>query len=133
MVRHERWASDDPADGGALHRTSVPSQGVTVGTISIDTFLARSGRSLSDYQLRVTLNRRPDTSLTPHVSMVGAMASALTVPAHIEASPLGGAEGITLDVPTYSQETHIGQYPQWDNGGEAWCSPTWPATGPTGI
>ena len=40
------------------------------------------------------------------------------------ASPLGGAEGITLDVPTYSQEIHIGEYPQWDGGGEAWCSPT---------
>jgi len=36
----------------------------------------------------------------------------------------GGAAGITLDVPTYSQETHLGEYPQWDGGGEAWCSPT---------
>lgn len=31
---------------------------------------------------------------------------------------------VILDVPTFSQETHVGQYPQWDNGGEAWCSPT---------
>ena len=29
-----------------------------------------------------------------------------------------------LDVPTYSQEMHIGDYAQWDGGGEAWCSPT---------
>jgi hypothetical protein len=119
-----RWASDDPADGGALHRTSVPSQGDDVGYISIDTFVARTGRTLSDWQLRVALNRPHGTSLTPTVSMVGAMASNLAGPAHVPASPLGGAEGITLDVPTYSQETHIGQYPQWDNGGEAWCSPT---------
>jgi hypothetical protein len=119
-----RWASDDPADGGALHRTSVPSQGDDVGFISIDTFVARTGRSLSDWQLRVTLNRPQGASQSPTVSMVGAMASNLTVPAHIPSSPLGGAEGTTLDVPTYSQETHIGQYPQWDNGGEAWCSPT---------
>ena len=132
MVRHERWASDDPADGGALHRTSVPSQGDTVGTISIDTFLARSGRSLSDYHLRVTLNRAQDTSRTPQVSMVGAMASALTS-RHTSRPARSAGGGITLDVPTYSQETHIGQYPQWDNGGEAWCSPTWPGTGRTGI
>lgn len=29
-----------------------------------------------------------------------------------------------LNVPRYSQETHKGQYPEYDNGGEAWCSPT---------
>jgi hypothetical protein len=42
-------------------------------------------------------------------------------------------------VPPFSQEIHIGHYPQWDNGGEAWCSATWTAmvlkywrTGPQG-
>ncbi len=119
-----RWASDDPTDGGALNRTSVPAQGDDVGFVSIDTFVASAGRSLSDWQLRVTLNRPPSSSLTPTVDLVGAMASAVVVPKRVPASPLGGAEGITLDVPTYSQETHIGQYPQWDSGGEAWCSPT---------
>jgi hypothetical protein len=39
-------------------------------------------------------------------------------------SPLGGAEGIELPVPRYSQEIHAGEYPQFDGGGEAWCSPT---------
>ena len=120
-----RWASDDPADGGALHRTSVPSQGDDVGYISIDTFVARAGRTLSDWQLRVTLNRPHGTSLTPTVSMVGAMASNLAVPATTSRPARSVApRASTLDVPTYSQETHIGQYPQWDNGGEAWCSPT---------
>jgi hypothetical protein len=42
----------------------------------------------------------------------------------VPASPLGGAEGITLPVPLYSQDIHKGQYPQYDGGGEAWCSPT---------
>ena len=119
-----RWASDDPADGGAIHRTSVPAQGDAVGYVSIDTFVARTGRSLSDWQLRVTLYCEHGSDASPTVRMVGAMASNISVPAHVPASPLGGAEGITLDVPTYSQEIHIGQYPQWDNGGEAWCSPT---------
>ena len=31
---------------------------------------------------------------------------------------------IDLDVPRFSQETHHGEYPEFDNGGEAWCSPT---------
>jgi hypothetical protein len=29
-----------------------------------------------------------------------------------------------LKVPSYSQEIHAGEYPQYDGGGEAWCSPT---------
>jgi hypothetical protein len=29
-----------------------------------------------------------------------------------------------LDVPKYSQMIHTGDYPQYGNGGEAWCSPT---------
>jgi hypothetical protein len=29
-----------------------------------------------------------------------------------------------LGLPQYSQEIHHGDFPQYDNGGEAWCSPT---------
>lgn len=36
----------------------------------------------------------------------------------------GPAAGCELPVPRYSQETHQGQYPRYDSGGEAWCSPT---------
>jgi hypothetical protein len=42
----------------------------------------------------------------------------------VPVSPLGGAEGIELNVPAYSQEIHEGQYPEYNGGGEAWCSPT---------
>jgi hypothetical protein len=119
-----RWSADDPDAGGAIHRTSVPRQGDDLGYVAIDTFVASGGHSLSSYQLRVTLYRPHGTSQSPHVGMVGAMASRIDVPEHLPASPLGGAEGITLDVPTYSQELHTGEYPQWDGGGEAWCSPT---------
>ena len=65
-----RWAAKDPADGGGIHRTSVP-----------------------------------DAKKVPR-------------------SPNGPACGIDLPVPAYSQELHVGHSPQWDNGGEAWCSPT---------
>ena len=64
------------------------------------------------------------TTDTPTVSVVGAMASALPETKKVPRSPNGPACGTTLDVPTFSQEVHIGHYPQWDNGGEAWCSPT---------
>ncbi|HEU0128352.1 MAG TPA: C39 family peptidase, partial [Pseudonocardiaceae bacterium] len=39
-------------------------------------------------------------------------------------SSTGPAAGRSLDVPRYSQQIHIGEYPKWDGGGEAWCSPT---------
>lgn len=42
----------------------------------------------------------------------------------MQARPPGGAEGTELAVPHYSQNVHSGQYPQYDGGGEAWCSPT---------
>ena len=29
-----------------------------------------------------------------------------------------------MAVPPHSQRLHVGTFPQWDNGGESWCSPT---------
>jgi hypothetical protein len=40
----------------------------------------------------------------------------------IPSTPLGVVR--ELSVPTLSQETHAGHFPEYDNGGEAWCSPT---------
>jgi hypothetical protein len=37
---------------------------------------------------------------------------------------MDGVHGVDLGVPQYSQEIHHGDFPQYDNGGEAWCSPT---------
>ncbi|MDQ3485519.1 MAG: peptidase C39 family protein [Actinomycetota bacterium] len=116
-----RWAEGDDT----IHRTSVPAQGDDLATVAIDTLVARAGRTLSTWQLTVSLFRAAGTTATPSVSLVGAMASQLPESKkRIPASPLGGAEGITLEVPTYSQEIHIGEYPQYNGGGEAWCSPT---------
>jgi len=115
-----RWASGD----GDLHRTSVPSQGDDTASVAIDTVVTRTDVTLANWQVRVTLLRETGSTATPRVSLVGAMASAVPETKKLPASPSGGAEGIVLDVPTYSQETHIGHYPEYDNGGEAWCSPT---------
>ena len=119
-----RWTSQMPAAGTDIHRTSVPGQGDADGTVSIDTFFAADGVALDSYQLRVTLYRKHGTSARPTVRSVGVIASALPDDKTVPAGPLGGAEGITLDVPQYSQEIHHGQYPDFDGGGEAWCSPT---------
>jgi hypothetical protein len=119
-----RWSSGDDTAAGDIHRTSVPAQGDTDGSVAVDTFVAAKDRSLDRWQLKVTLYRLSGTTQSPIVRSVGAMASWLPESKKVAVSPLGGAEGIVLDVPTYSQETHIGHYPQWDNGGEAWCSAT---------
>jgi len=120
-----RWTSQMPAEAsGDIHRTSLGGQGDADGTIAIDTFLAAKGVALTDYRLRLTLYRKHGTTAAPTVRSLGAIASALPTDKSVPAGPLGGAEGVVLDVPRYSQETHKGEYPEFDNGGEAWCSPT---------
>ncbi|MFJ9805818.1 peptidase C39 family protein [Streptomyces wuyuanensis] len=116
-----RWAAGD----GDILRTSVDDQSDGRSSIWTDTFSVddpASGLRLVSYRLRLTLYRRPGTALTPTVWRVGAMASDVpdrfTVPA---STPRVARE---LTVPRYSQNTHVGQYPEYDNGGEAWCSPT---------
>ena len=116
-----RWAAGD----GDIRRTSLDDQTDGKATIWTDTFSvddAASGLRLTTYQLRLTLYRRPGTRLTPAVWRLGAMASDVpdrfTVPA---STPKLARE---LPVPRYSQNIHVGQYPEYDNGGEAWCSPT---------
>jgi hypothetical protein len=115
-----RWAEDT----STIHRTSVPAQGDTLATVAIDTLIARKGRSLTDWQLTVSLYRKQGTTATPSVGLVGAMASAVPAAKKVAASPLGGAEGTDLAVPPLSQEVHRGEYSQFNGGGEAWCSPT---------
>ncbi len=115
-----RWAHPD----AEIHRTSVPDQKDEHGRIVIDTFKAAEGQTLRSYQLRATLLRLPGTRATPVLRSLGAMASYVPHREHVPASPGGGAWGTVLDVPQKSQNVHNGHYPQWDGGGEAWCSPT---------
>jgi hypothetical protein len=119
-----RWCAEDPADGGGIHRTSLAGQGDTVATVYTDTLATRTGYTLTDWQLVVRLLRPHGTTHEPTLSAVGAMASALPDTKKVPRSPNGPACGRELPVPAYSQEVHVGHYPQWDNGGEAWCSPT---------
>jgi hypothetical protein len=113
-----QWALGD-AD---VTRTSLPNQSDAYGFIDVDTFVGRT--TLRAYQLRVTLYRAQGTHESPSLSMAGAMTSAIPDRFTVPTSAQGGAWGIELPVPRYSQNVHIGQYPEYGGGGEAWCSPT---------
>ncbi|WP_418955941.1 peptidase C39 family protein [Streptomyces tritici] len=118
-----RWASHD--GDGDIRRTSVDDQTDGRSTVWTDTLAvddAASGLRLLAYRLRLTLYRRPGTALTPAVWRLSAMASDIPDRFTVPATAPGAAR--ELVVPRYSQNTHIGQYPEYDNGGEAWCSPT---------
>ena len=111
-----RWASGD-AD---FHRTSVPAQGDKDGFVAIDTFIPK--RALPAYQLRLTLLRASGSAASPSVTRLSNVAANDASP--YEPSETTMDEEIVLDVPEYSQEIHAGHYPEFDGGGEAWCSPT---------
>jgi hypothetical protein len=118
-----RWASGD-AD---IKRTSVDKQGDKTSSVWTDTFAiddVTAGVLLRAYQLRLTLYRDPARTASPVVRMLGAMSS--NVPARFTVAPSAGhiAWGTELPVPRYSQNIHAGHYPEYDGGGEAWCSPT---------
>ena len=107
-----------------FHRTSVGHQGDADGYVAIDTFFAKDHPAIA-YRLRLTLLRRAGSTSTPTVSRFSAIASNLTNQKNTfpSATTMSGRT-IDLGVPQYSQEIHHGEYPQYDNGGEAWCSPT---------
>jgi hypothetical protein len=112
-----RWALWDTY----TERTTDSSQSDDLASVDTDTWSAPAG--LRSYQLRVVLARRAGSTARPSFDTVGAVTSALPSTAPAISAP-GVARGVVLDVPRYSQMVHRGHYPQWGNGGEAWCSPT---------
>jgi hypothetical protein len=114
------WTYDDTA----FRRTSVGLQGDTDGTVAIDTFIAGKV-PMTSYRLRVTLTRASATDASPTVRALGAMTSATPKKFAIPTPrAYAGAAILPHAVPQFSQEIHAGQFPEYDGGGEAWCSPT---------
>jgi hypothetical protein len=111
-----RWASGD----GDFHRTSVPGQGDKDGFVAIDTFIPK--RALLAYQLRLTLLRESGSAASPSVTRLSTVVVNDASPYVPSATTMTST--LVLDVPEYSQEIHTGHYPEFDGGGEAWCSPT---------
>ena len=114
------WAALDTDIG----RTSLSPSAAPYGGVSTDTFNAAAGHSVQAYQLRATLYRLSSGTATPRLWQAGAFASLVPARTGVAASSLGGAEGIELTVPRYSQQIHVGQYRKYGGGGDAWCSPT---------
>jgi hypothetical protein len=114
-----RWSSSD----SAFHRTSVGGQGDADGFVSIDTWFAKDHPAVA-YRLRATLYRRAGTTATPALSRLSAISMSLTNQKMTFPSRSTIISELDLGLPKYSQEIHHGDFPQYDNGGEAWCSPT---------
>ncbi|MEO5664352.1 MAG: peptidase C39 family protein [Nocardioides sp.] len=113
------WSLDNPS----LPRRSLGSQTDDLARVSVDTWQATT-TPLTQWQVRVRLYRNPTTRPVVRLDRIGAMASALVARGSAPTSTPGPGAGVVLDVPTFSQMTHSGHYPQWGGGGEAWCSPT---------
>jgi hypothetical protein len=114
-----RWSSSD----SAFHRTSVGGQGDADGFVSIDTFFAKDHPAIA-YRLRATLYRKVGAAQSPTLTRLNAVAMNLTNQKMTFPSRSTITSEIDLGVPKYSQEIHHGDFPQYDNGGDAWCSPT---------
>ncbi|MDW5329114.1 C39 family peptidase [Plantactinospora sp. KLBMP9567] len=118
-----RWAAGDQD----IRRTSVNRQGDPYSTIWTDTFSiddVAAGVLLRAYQLRLTLYRAPESRRSPRVWLLGAMSSLVPDRFTVPASAGRIAWGRELAVPRYSQNIHAGHYPEYNGGGQAWCSPT---------
>ncbi len=112
-----RWTKSDRF----LKRTTFGDQSDDLANVNVDTWRAPAG--LTSYQLQVTLARKSGSASNPGLDTVGAVASRLPTDAGATSKP-GVGRGIVLDVPQYSQMIHGGEFPEYNGGGEAWCSPT---------
>jgi hypothetical protein len=127
-----RWAEDDPVGEAPITRTTVRDQVFDAGHVAIDRWLAAPGRGFDRWQLRLTAlvpvaGHRPDPAREgewPAVSLVGAAASRFAIgPGEATSAPTADV-GHEVGVPTRSQRLHVGTFPEWDSGGQSWCSPT---------
>ncbi len=112
------WAAKDKH----LARRSYGRQADDLGRVDVDTWVA-SG-SMTSFKVRVELLRPVGRKVRPSIDRVTATAGTPATVSNVSVSKPGVAKGIVLDVPSYSQMTHRGHYPQFGGGGEAWCSPT---------
>jgi hypothetical protein len=115
-----RWAGGDRS----FHRASPRRQRDDIGRVNVDTLVTDAHRRFAAWQLRVTLLRRIGVTASPTVRSAGAIASRVPRGGSVRASATTMRRTVELDVPRFSQMVHKGEYPRWDGGGEAWCSPT---------
>jgi hypothetical protein len=113
------WAYGDET----IRRTSVNGQTDGDGVVETDTFKTRAEK-MTAYRARVTLARTSSGSASPTLRRLFAVVSDTRSYTPRYPSPRYTDRAMELSVPRYSQEIHAGEFPQYDGGGEAWCSPT---------
>ncbi len=113
-----RWSSGD----AVVRRNTLGSQTDDLGRVATDTWQATT--AVRAWQLRVTLFRTDGTTATPRLDSVGAMTSRVPNVAGVSTSKTTMNNRRVLDVRSFSQMIHKGEYPKYGGGGEAWCSPT---------
>lgn len=114
-----RWAHGPKS----IERASSTSQPDDLARLSVDTLVANGSRTFDQWQVKVDLVRKPGATHTPKVESVSGAAASYSSRS-IATSKTTMTSGSTLAVPSFSQMTHRGHFPQWGGGGEAWCSPT---------
>lgn len=125
-----RWASGDefaPADGsvGDIHRTSLNGQDDADAFLFTDTYVAKAGFEPDAYQTRATLYRPEGTRVSPRLDSVSTLTNENLPDSHYTGtSDFTLGQQVELDVPRFSQNIHIGEYPEFGGGGQVWCSPT---------
>jgi hypothetical protein len=119
-----RWAEDDPTGESPITRTTVRDQDFDAGHVETDTWLTEDGHGVDRWQLRVTALALPGDGIAwPVVTLVAAAASRFAI-ASDEPTSAPAGRGHEVAVPPHSQRLHVGTFPEWDNGGQSWCSPT---------
>ena len=113
------WAYGDET----IRRTSVNGQSDADGAVETDTFKTRAEK-MTAYRARVTLARSAASSASPILRRIYAVVSDTRSYTPRYPSPRYTERAMELSVPRYSQEIHAGEFPEYDGGGEAWCSPT---------
>lgn len=125
-----RWTETDLD----ITPTSVPGQGDAFARVDVDVLAANGDHAFTALQVRVTGCSVRGGSHMPTVRLIGVMASRTAsgtsttgtsaAAASDSTTSDPAASGVLIDVPTFSQQVHRGEYPEWDGGGASWCSPT---------
>lgn len=106
-----------------VRKASAPTQSDDLASLDTDTIRANRSTGFDSWQVKIDLLRAKGSSSSPVVTSIGAVASSYATRS-IPTSATSMTATKVLDVPRYSQMVHEGHHPEWDNGGEAWCSPT---------
>ena len=113
------WAYGDET----MRRTSIVGQSDADGVVETDTLKTRAEK-MTAYRARVTLARNSAAFASPILRRISAVVSDTRSYTPRYPSPRYTDRPMELSLPRYSQEIHAGEFPEYDGGGEAWCSPT---------